>query len=151
MTRAINENLVSIDFIRLQPYDAADMRVASVCAFLEVEPTMRRFLAPAALAACISLVAGGMAAAQDGDTEIRPASTTWFGDTGLWFVPTGEILPKGTWSISGYRANFDRAQGLTDISHFIGTFGFGIGDRVEIFGSVRADSRFRRVEQDRSD
>jgi len=106
---------------------------------------MRRFLAPAALAACISLVASGTTTAQDGDAETRPASTTWLGDTGLWFVPTGEILPNGKWSVSGYRANFDRTQGLTDISHFIGTFGVGIGDRVEVFGSIRADSRFRRV------
>ena len=97
---------------------------------------MRRFLAPASLAACIWLAASGVATAQDGDAETRPGSTTWFGDTGLWFVPTGEILPSGTWSISGYRANIDRAQGLTDISHFIGTVGVGIGDRVEVFGSV---------------
>ena len=107
---------------------------------------MRRFFAPASLAACIWLAAGGVAAAQNGDTaETRPASTTWFGDTGLWFVPTGEILPDGKWSISGYRLNVDREQGLTDISHFIGTFGVGIGDRVEVFGSVRVDTRIRRV------
>ena len=77
--------------------------------------------------------------------KTRPGSTTWFGDTGLWFVPTGEILPKGEFSVSGYRANFDRAQGLTDISHFIGTVGIGIGDRVEVFMSIRADTRIRRV------
>ena len=106
---------------------------------------MRRFLAPAFLAACIWLAASGMANAQVGDADTRPGSTTWLGDTGLWFVPTGEILPSGTWSISGYRANIDRAQGLTDISHFIGTVGFGIGDRVEVFGSVRADTRIKRV------
>jgi len=106
---------------------------------------MRRVLAPASLAACIWLAASGVAFAQDGDADTRPGSTTWFGDTGLWFVPTGEILPSGTWSISGYRANIDRAQGVTDISHFIGTVGVGIGDRVEVFGSVRADTRFKRV------
>ena len=106
---------------------------------------MRRVLTPASLAACIWLAASGVAFAQDGDADTRPGSTTWFGDTGLWFVPTGEILPSGTWSISGYRANIDRAQGVTDISHFIGTVGVGIGDRVEVFGSVRADTRFKRV------
>ena len=106
---------------------------------------MRRLLAPASLAACIWLVASGVATAQDGDAETRPANTTWFGDTGLWFIPTAEILPDGKWSISGYRANFDREQGLTDISHFIGTVGFGVGDNIEIFGSIRADTRFRRV------
>ena len=63
----------------------------------------------------------------------------------LWFVPTGEILPDGKWSVSGYRANIDYEQGLSDVSHFVGTFGVGINDRVEIFGSVRADTRIRRV------
>jgi outer membrane protein OmpA-like peptidoglycan-associated protein len=107
---------------------------------------MRRFFAPAVLVSTIWLFAGGAATAQDGITvETRPGSTTWLGDTGLWFVPTGEILPDGKWSISGYRANLDRAQGLTDISHFIGTFGVGLGDRVEVFGSVRADTRIRRA------
>jgi outer membrane protein OmpA-like peptidoglycan-associated protein len=106
---------------------------------------MRRFLGLVTLAACIWLAAGSVVTAQDGDTETRPGSTTWFGDTGLWFVPTGEILPKGKVSISGYRANFDREQGITDISHFVGTVGVGIGDRVEVFGSVRADTRIRRV------
>ncbi|MEP6916945.1 MAG: hypothetical protein ABJC89_14930, partial [Acidobacteriota bacterium] len=30
--------------------------------------------------------------AMAGDMETRPATTTTEGDTGLWFVPTGEIL-----------------------------------------------------------
>ena len=105
---------------------------------------MRRLLAPAALAACLLLAGGGLATAQDGAVETRPGTTTWLGDTGLWFVPTAEILPAGKVSVSGYRANIDREQGQTDISHFIGTFGIGVGDRVEIFGSVRADTRIRR-------
>lgn len=82
------------------------------------------------------------AAAADGET--RPATTTFFGDTGLWFVPTGEILPAGRFSVSGYRANFDREQGFTDISHFAGTVGVGIADRVELFGSFRFDTRIDR-------
>ncbi|MEE2637270.1 MAG: OmpA family protein [Acidobacteriota bacterium] len=107
---------------------------------------MRRFLAPASLAVCLWLVAGGVATAQDGETvETRPGSTTWFGDTGLWFVPTGEILPDGKWALSGYRANFDREQGLTDISHFIGTAAYAVNERVELFGSVRVDTRIRRA------
>ncbi len=106
---------------------------------------MRRFLASVSLVAAIWLIAAGVVTAQDGDAETRQASTTWFGDTGLWFVPTAEILPDGKVSISGYRANFDREQGVTDISHFVGTVAVGIGDRVEVFGSVRADTRIRRV------
>ena len=104
---------------------------------------MRRFLGPAALAIGMLLAAGGLATAQD-EVETRSSSTTWLGDTGLWFVPTAEILPAGKVSVSGYRANFDREQGQTDIAHFVGTFGVGVADRVEIFGSVRADTRIRR-------
>ena len=50
-----------------------------------------------------------------GDTTPRPALPTYFGDTGLWFVPTAETLPSGKLSFSVYRANFDRPQGLTDV------------------------------------
>ena len=107
---------------------------------------MRRFLTPLYLAACLWLLSGTVATAQDGDAAgTRSGSTTWIGDTGLWFVPTGEILPDGKWSLSGYRANLDREQGLSDISHFVGTAAVGINDRVEVFGSVRVDTRIRRV------
>ena len=107
---------------------------------------MRRFLIPLCLAACLWLLSQTGAAAQDSNSvETRSGSTTWIGDTGLWFVPTGEILPDGKWSISGYRANIDREQGLSDISHFVGTAAVGIGERVEVFGSVRVDTRIRRV------
>src|SRR4030095_2113357 len=48
----------------------------------------------------------------------RMATATYWGDTGLWFVPTAEVLrPKG-WSISAYRTEFDFRQGLTDVSDF---------------------------------
>src|SRR6188768_3997651 len=75
------------------------------------------------------------------DASTRPATTTFFGDTGLWFVPTAEILPHKKYSGSGYRANWDYAQGLTDVSHFAITGAGGIRDRVEIFGSFRIDTR----------
>ena len=104
---------------------------------------MKQFRNSAALAACLYLLATGIASAQDSDS--RPANTTWLGDTGLWFVPTGEVLPSGTWSVSGYRANIDREQGVSDVSHFIGTFGYGLGGKAELFGSVRADTRIRRA------
>jgi len=78
------------------------------------------------------------------DDETRPATTTFLGDTGIWFVPTAEILPRNRWSVSGYRTNFDYEQGFSDISHFIGTFGYGAGDRVEVFGSWRVVTRIDR-------
>src|SRR5437899_13106699 len=45
----------------------------------------------------------------------RPATTTFFGDTGLWFVPTAEVLPAGTWSASGYRRGTNWIQGYTNV------------------------------------
>src|SRR5918993_4429668 len=67
--------------------------------------------------------------------EARPATTTFRGDTGLWFVPTGEILPARRWSFSVYRVNNDYEQGFTDVSNFPVTFGVGLADRAEIFGA----------------
>jgi len=78
------------------------------------------------------------------EPETRPATTTFLGDTGLWFVPTAEILPDSRWSVSGYRTNWDYRQGLTDVSHFPITFAVGLADRVEIFGSFRVDTRIDR-------
>ncbi len=70
-----------------------------------------------------------------GPVETRPATTTFMGDTGLWYVPTGEVLPRKKWSISAYRVNFDDNQGFTDVSNWPLTFAVGVGDRAEIFGS----------------
>src|SRR5690348_3920393 len=69
-----------------------------------------------------------------GDTTPRGAIPTVNGDTGLWFVPTAETLPKGKWSASVFRANWDRQQGLSDLSKIgiTGAFGFARG---EVFGS----------------
>ena len=77
--------------------------------------------------------------------DTRPATTTIDGDTGLWFVPTGEVLPAKKWSVSAYRVNFDRDQGFTDVSDWPVTFGFGAGDRAEIFG---AWTLVRRIDRD---
>ena len=78
-------------------------------------------------------------------TETRPATTTTNGDTGLWFVPTGEVLPAKRWSLSAYRVNFDRDQGFTDVSDWPLTFAFGAGDRAEFFG---AWTLVRRIDRD---
>jgi peptidoglycan-associated lipoprotein len=72
-----------------------------------------------------------------GDTTPRPALPTFFGDTGLWFVPTAETLPAGRWSFSAFRANFDRRQGLTDVNQIGLTGAVALGDRFELFGSWR--------------
>src|SRR5437899_3200888 len=76
--------------------------------------------------------------------DVRPATTTFYGDTGLWFVPTAEILPAGKWSVTGYRRGTNFIQGYTNVGDFAGTFGVGIRDRAEIFGSFLVDTRLDR-------
>lgn len=66
------------------------------------------------------------------------------GDTGLWFVPAGDVLKDKQWSASGYFENSDVAKGSTDSSHFAGTFAYGVRGRVEIFGAVMVDTRIDR-------
>ena len=74
----------------------------------------------------------------------RMATATYWGDTGLWFVPTAEVVrPKG-WSISAYRTEFDFRQGLTDVSDFPVTVAAGAGPRLEIFGALRVVTRIDR-------
>lgn len=81
---------------------------------------------------------------QSSDASTRPATTTFNGDTGLWFVPTAEVLGSGKWSIGGYRRGIDYDQGYTNVADFAGTFGIGIKGRAEIFGSFLADTRIDR-------
>ena len=76
--------------------------------------------------------------------ETRPATTTFLGDTGLWYVPTAEILPHRKWSVSAYRVNFDDDQGFTDVSNWPLTFAVGVKDRLELFGSLVLVNRIDR-------
>ena len=78
------------------------------------------------------------------EPQTRPATTTFFGDTGLWFVPTAEVLAHGKWSVSGYRRGTNYIQGFTNVGDFAGTFAVGIKDRVEVFGSFLFDTRIDR-------
>src|SRR5436190_14823275 len=78
------------------------------------------------------------------DASTRPATTTFYGDTGLWFVPTAEVLPRSKWSVSAYRRGTNWIQGYTNVGDFDGTFGVGVGDRAEIFGAFLVDTRIDR-------
>jgi outer membrane protein OmpA-like peptidoglycan-associated protein len=73
-----------------------------------------------------------------------PATTTFIGDTGLWFVPTGEVLANGAWSASGYRRGTNFVQGFTNVGDFAATFGVGLGNRAELFGSFVFVTRIDR-------
>ena len=69
--------------------------------------------------AAVALLAATPAWAQS-SSGTRPASSTILGDSGLWFVPLGETLPRGTVSGMAARVNFDRSEGFSDISDFSG-------------------------------
>lgn len=79
-------------------------------------------------------------------TETRPATNTFLGDTGLWFVPTGEVLPRGRASGGAYYINQDFGEAFMDVADFAGVFGYGIGDRAEVFGTFQF---YRRIDADR--
>jgi outer membrane protein OmpA-like peptidoglycan-associated protein len=96
----------------------------------------------------MALTAPAGLAQQAGDvdpaTETRPATTTYQGDTGLWFVPLAEVLPAGRWSFSAYRVNFDRQEGFTDVSLWPVTVGYGVRNRAELFASLSVNTRVAR-------
>ena len=99
-----------------------------------------KILRPLAIGLTLSLFCTVTALAQDS----RPGSNTIFGDTGIWFVPTGETLPKGSWSVGAQLVNFDRSEGFSDITDIGGMFAFGATDRIEIFGAFGG----RRIDAD---
>jgi hypothetical protein len=77
--------------------------------------------------------------------ESRPATATPMGDTGLWFVPTAGVLPSNHWSASVYGVNANYEQGFTNVADWPAAFGYGLKDRVELFGSW---SIVRRIDRD---
>src|SRR3954469_17972996 len=114
---------------------------------------MTKSLRPISLTALCVLMAAAASAqtttptqssSSQSTAETRPATTTFFGDTGLWFVPTAEVLAHGKWSASGYRRGTNYVQGFTNVGDFAGTFAVGIKDRAEIFGSFLFDTRVDR-------
>jgi outer membrane protein OmpA-like peptidoglycan-associated protein len=78
------------------------------------------------------------------ETNLRLSTTTADGDTGLWYVPTAEVLARGKWSASGYRVGMNYTQGFTNVADFPLTFAFGLADRAEVFGAFKAVTRIDR-------
>jgi outer membrane protein OmpA-like peptidoglycan-associated protein len=70
------------------------------------------------------------------------------GDTGLWFVPLAETLPKGGFGFGVQRVAINRSEGFSNIADIGGMFAFGVTDRIELFGSMgmrRIDADLRPV------
>ncbi|HVQ41634.1 MAG TPA: OmpA family protein [Vicinamibacterales bacterium] len=101
-------------------------------------------LATTFLASATTAFAQGAQSTAATNEERRPATTTTAGDTGLWFVPTAEVLLNKKWSVSFYQVNTDDGQGFTDVNRFPVTFGYGIGNKFELFGSWNIITRIDR-------
>ena len=108
--------------------------------------TLRTLTLAAGFCVLTALTAGAQTnqASSTTSDNTRPATTTFYGDTGLWFVPTAEVLPEGKYSVSGYRRGTNYIQGYTNVGDFAGTFAYGIKGRAEIFGSILFDTRIDR-------
>ena len=93
----------------------------------------------------IGVAISGQAWAQDtADEEVRPAITSFWGDTGLWFIPTAEVIKRKGWAFGLYRTELDFKQGASDATFYPVTFAAGAGNRTEIFGSFRAVTHIDR-------
>jgi peptidoglycan-associated lipoprotein len=99
-----------------------------------------KILRPVAFGLTLSLMCAVTALAQD----TRPGNNSIWGDTGIWFVPLGETVPKGKWSGGFQLVNSDRSEGFSDITDIGGMFAFGATDKIEIFGAFGA----RRIDAD---
>ena len=77
-------------------------------------------------------------------TDTRPLTPTVSGDTGIWFVPTGIVLPSRSWSISAANWNIDDGQGFSDFNRLLVNFAVGLGDWAEVFGNWNLVTRIDR-------
>src|SRR4051794_4635417 len=97
------------------------------------------------LAACV--LSATVASAQtpsSGTESTRPATSTFLGDTGIWFVPTAEVVADRKWSGAGYRRGTNFEQGYTNVGDFAGSFAYGIKNKAEIYGSFLFETRIAR-------
>jgi outer membrane protein OmpA-like peptidoglycan-associated protein len=75
------------------------------------------------------------------EKEVRPATPTYTGDTGLFRLGSAYTLPKGKASFSLFRDNYDRDPKDVDVSIHGLSVGFGATSRLELFGSVGLQNR----------
>ena len=102
---------------------------------------MRRLLLMLTLSGALAAMPAWAQDDSSGTRTERPATASYWGDTGLWFIPTAETVKPGGFSFSVYRTEFDFKQGVTDVSDWPVTFAVGAGPRTEIFGALRVVTR----------
>ena len=73
--------------------------------------------------------------------EVHPATPQYEGSTGLFHMPSAYTLPKGRFSFSLFRDNLDRDPKDEDISIHGVSLGYGLTNRVEIFGNFGLQNR----------
>jgi outer membrane protein OmpA-like peptidoglycan-associated protein len=73
--------------------------------------------------------------------SIRPTTPSYAGDTGLFHLSSAYTLPKGKWSASLFRDNYDRDPKDIDFSIHGLTLAYGVTPRLELFGSVGIQNR----------
>lgn len=69
------------------------------------------------------------------DYEARPLTPTFSGSSGLFYMPSAYTVAKGRTSFSLFRNNLDRNPKDLDASTLGVTLGYGVSQKVEIFGS----------------
>ena len=67
--------------------------------------------------------------------EARPATVTFSGSTGLFNLSSAYTVAKGKTSFSLYRSNIDRNPKDLDASTIGLSLGYGLTDKVELFGT----------------
>jgi len=75
--------------------------------------------------------------------EVRPATATDDGDTGLFRLSSAYTLPKGKVSFSLYRDNIDRDPKDLDFTVLGLSFAAGATDKLEVFGDAGLQNRLR--------
>jgi len=73
--------------------------------------------------------------------EVHPATPTYEGTTGLFHLPSAYTLPRHKVSLSVFRDNLDRDPKDEDISIHGVTLGFGVTDKLEIYGNFGLQNR----------
>jgi outer membrane protein OmpA-like peptidoglycan-associated protein len=82
--------------------------------------------------------------ATDGDGEeyeVRPATPSYVGDTGLFHVSSAYTLPKGKVAFSLFRDNLDRDPKDIDFSIHGLNAAFGVTNKLELFGQIGIQNR----------
>ena len=73
--------------------------------------------------------------------EVHPATPTYEGTTGLFHLPSAYTLPKGKFSFQLFRDNYDRDPKDVDFSIHGLSIGFGLTNRLELFGNFGFQNR----------